>query len=143
VNGHGTHVAGTIAGLRNRFGVVGAAPKAKLYAVQAFDSNGEAFTSDIIQGIDWCIRNRMQVINMSFGLTQFSASLQEMIRKAHRSGIVMVASCGNSGKSKGVIDYPARFPETIAVAASTENNKIADFSSRGAGISLAAPEAFN
>jgi minor extracellular protease Epr len=139
LNGHGTHVAGTIAALRNRFGVVGTAPKAKLYAVQAFNSGGTAYTSDIIQGIDWCIRNRMQVINMSFGLTEFSASLQQIIRKAYRQGIVMVASCGNSGTKSGTIDYPARFPETIAVAAATENNQIANFSSRGAGISLAAP----
>ena len=139
LNGHGTHVAGTIAALRNSFGVVGVAPKAKLYAVKAFNSKGTGFTSDIIQGIDWCIRNRMQVINMSFGLSNYSASLQQIIRKAHRRGIVMVASCGNSGQNSGTIDYPARFPETIAVAATTVNNQIAYFSSRGAGISVAAP----
>ncbi|QGQ95974.1 peptidase S8 [Paenibacillus psychroresistens] len=138
-NGHGTHVAGTVAALRNSFGVVGVAPKAKLYAVQSFNSEGSAFTSDIIQGIDWCIRNRMQVINMSFGLTDFSPSLQQIIRKAHRQGIVMIASAGNSGKNSGTIDYPARFPETIAVAASTENNQIAVYSSRGAGIDVTAP----
>ncbi|MEX2462095.1 MAG: S8 family peptidase [Paenibacillaceae bacterium] len=139
LNGHGTHVAGTIAALRNRFGVIGVAPKAKLYAVKAFNSSGTAFTSDIIQGIDWCIRNKMQVINMSFGLTEYSASLQQIIRQANRRGIVMVASCGNSGKSSGTIDYPARFAETIAVAATSENNQIANFSSYGAGINLAAP----
>jgi subtilisin family serine protease len=139
LNGHGTHVAGTIAALQNSFGVVGVAPKARLYAVKAFNSNGTAYTSDIIQGIAWCIRNRMKVINMSFGLTEFSASLRQIIRKANRQGIVMVASCGNSGKNSGSIDYPARFPETIAVAAATENNQIASFSSRGAGINVAAP----
>lgn len=139
LNGHGTHVAGTIAALRNSFGVVGVAPKARLYAVKAFNANGNAYTSDIIQGIAWCIRHRMQVINMSFGLTKYSASLQHIIRKAYRQGIVMVASCGNSGINNGTIDYPARFSETIAVAATTENNQIANFSSRGAGINVAAP----
>lgn len=139
LNGHGTHVAGTIAALRNSFGVVGVAPRAKLYAVKAFGSDGTAFTSDIIQGIDWCIRNRMKVINMSFGLTEFSESLKQIIRRAHRKGIIMVASSGNTGPNNKIVDYPARFPQTIAVAATTQNNRIADFSSRGASVDLAAP----
>jgi minor extracellular protease Epr len=139
LNGHGTHVAGTIAALCNRFGVVGVAPKARLYAVQAFNPSGSAYTSDIIQGIDWCIRNRIQVINMSFGMSEFNASLQDIIRKAYRRGIIMVASCGNDGPNNSTIDYPARFPETIAVAASAPNNQITSFSSRGTGISVAAP----
>jgi minor extracellular protease Epr len=138
-NGHGTHVSGTITALRNRFGVVGVAPRVKLYAVKAFNRNGTAYTSDIIQGIDWCIRNKMQVINMSFGMSDFNASLQDIIRKAYRQGIVMVVSAGNNGAGSGNIDYPARFSETIAVAATTLNNKIADFSNRGSGISVAAP----
>ncbi|GIP37556.1 aerolysin [Paenibacillus sp. J31TS4] len=138
-NGHGTHVAGTIAALNNRFGVVGAAPRASLYAVKAFNQFGTGYVSDLVEGIDWCIRNRMQVINMSFGLLTNSPSLRTMIRKAHKQGIVLTASAGNNGAKSGGLDYPARYPETIAVAASTREGRIASFSSRGAGIDVAAP----
>lgn len=138
-NGHGTHVSGTIAALNNSFGLVGAASRIRLFNVKAFNKDGSAFTSDIIQAIDWCIRNRMKVINMSFGMSDESESLTEIIRRAYRRGIVMVASAGNSGEQSETIDFPARLPEVIAVAATTPSNTIADFSSRGPGISVAAP----
>lgn len=139
LNGHGTHVAGTITALDNRFGVVGAAPKIRLYNVKAFNRSGNAFTSDIIQAIDWCIRNRMRVINMSFGMSDESESLKDIILRAFRRGIVMVASVGNNGPQADRIDFPARLPQVIGVAASTRENTIADFSSRGTGIAVAAP----
>ncbi|MFY9435074.1 MAG: S8 family serine peptidase, partial [Bacillota bacterium] len=66
-NGHGTHVAGTIAALDNEFGVVGVAPEAEIYAVKSFDSKGKGMASDIIQGIAWCIGQNVKIINMSFG----------------------------------------------------------------------------
>lgn len=138
-NGHGTHVAGTIAALNNTFGVVGAGPRIRLYNVKAFRKDGSANLSDIIEGIEWCIQNNIHVINMSFGSNEQSSSLQEIIQQAYRKGIVIVASAGNEGAGSGQIDYPARLPETIAVAATTRNNRIASFSSRGIGIDLAAP----
>jgi subtilisin family serine protease len=65
-NGHGTHVAGTVAAVDNDLGVIGFAHSVELYAVKAFNKRGSAFTSDIIEGIQWCIDNGIQVINMSF-----------------------------------------------------------------------------
>lgn len=138
-NGHGTHVAGTAAALNNTFGVVGAAPKARLYGVKAFDQNGSGYVSDIVEGIHWCIKHRMQVINMSFGLNEDNPVLRDAIKLAHRKGIVLIASAGNSGPFNTEIDFPARYPEVIAVAASNRSNRIADFSSRGRGIAVTAP----
>jgi hypothetical protein len=138
-NGHGTHVSGTISALKNSFGVVGVAPRVRIYSVKAFNKNGNAYTSDIIQGLDWCIRNNMNVINMSFGMSEESATVKELIQRAYRKGIVLVASAGNKGTSSGQIEFPARMNEVIAVAATTRENGIADFSSRGAGITVAAP----
>ncbi|WP_246027782.1 S8 family peptidase [Paenibacillus xylaniclasticus] len=140
-NGHGTHVAGIIAASGANGMQIGVAPKVSLYSVKALDKEGLGYISDIIQGINWCIDNNIQVINMSFGLMpgEQSAALQEAIQKAYKKGIVIVASAGNSGPNNSRIDEPASFPEAIAVAASTRNDEIASFSSRGKGVDITAP----
>lgn len=138
-NGHGTHVAG-IAAATGRGRIFGNAPQAGLYAIKALDSSGSGFVSDIVEGIDWCIANGIRVINMSFGMPGDSQALRAAVRRARRRGIVLVASAGNEGRqSGGVIDAPARYPETLAVAATTRGDRVASFSSRGRGIDLAAP----
>jgi len=63
-NGHGTHVAGTIAANLDSKGVVGVAPKAALYAVKVLDADGGGTDSDVIAGIDWCIKNKIQISKM-------------------------------------------------------------------------------
>lgn len=140
-NGHGTHVAGIAAGLGTHGGQAGVAPQVQLYAVKVLDAYGMGFVSDIVQGIDWCIRNRMQVMNLSFGLEPGvrSRALRDVIRRAARCGIVMAASAGNAGIRSGGLDAPASYPEPIAVAASTRSGRIAALSSRGRGIGLTAP----
>ena len=137
-NGHGTHVAGIVAARDNEIGVVGVAPNAKLYAVKAFNRKAIGFDSDIIDGIDWSITNGMQVINMSFGGSD-NASLHQAIQAAYNAGIVMVAAAGNEGDD--FIHYPARYPETIAVSATTNNDELASFSSYASD--LAQAEAIN
>ncbi|GIP36554.1 S8 family peptidase [Paenibacillus sp. J2TS4] len=137
-NGHGTHISGTIAASSTRKGIVGVSPNASLYAVKAFDHNGTAFISDIIFGIEWCIRNKIDIINMSFGMKNYSKALEDTIHKAYEAGVIVVASSGNDGRT-GRIDYPARFTTTIAVGATTRNKKIARFSNRGKSIDIYAP----
>lgn len=138
-NGHGTHIAGTVAGRGTNGQQLGVAPNVSLYAVKVLDSNGTGYISDIVEGIHWCIRNKIKVINMSFGLQANSTILHAAIKLAYRSGIVLVASAGNSGPNNTALDAPARYPETIAVAASTRTYKIASYSSRGSGVDVAAP----
>jgi subtilisin len=137
-NGHGTHIAGTIAAASQQRGIVGVAPHSAIHAVKAFDYNGTAFVSDIIHGIDWCVHYRMDIINMSFGMDNHSNALEAAVRNAFYSGRVIVASSGNSGKLNKM-DYPARFPQTIAVGATTRNHKIAPFSNRSNRIDIYAP----
>lgn len=137
-NGHGTHIAGTIAASGGQGGMLGVAPNAIIHPVKAFDHNGTAYVSDIIAGIDWCVRNRMDIINMSFGMRQYSVALHEAVRRAQQAGVVIVASSGNDGK-RATIDYPARFPSTISVGATTRTNRVAPFSNRGADIDIYAP----
>ncbi|MGG1612598.1 S8 family peptidase [Paenibacillus sp. FSL K6-2441] len=137
-NGHGTHIAGTIAASGGSQGMMGVAPRSLIFPVKAFDHNGSAFVSDIILGIDWCVRNRMHIVNMSFGMKSNSASLQNIIRKAYNAGIVVVASSGNDKKGRGC-DYPARYPQTISVGATGKDGKIASFSNYGPNIDIYAP----
>ncbi|GAA3410124.1 S8 family peptidase [Paenibacillus hodogayensis] len=137
-NGHGTHIAGTIAASNHDSGLVGVAPSAIIHPVKSFDHNGTAFVSDIVLGIDWCVRNRMHVINMSFGMKNRSKSLHDAVRNANKAGIAVVASSGNEGK-QSAIDYPARFSQAISVGATAANKKIAPFSNRGKSIDLYAP----
>ncbi|SIQ49936.1 minor extracellular protease Epr [Paenibacillus sp. RU4T] len=140
-NGHGTHVAGIAAGKGRSGGPPGVAPAVSLYAVKALDADGYGNLSDIIEAIDWCIAKRMHVVNMSFGVPPGyrSKALRGVIRRAGRSGIVLVAAAGNMGRNSGGLDLPAAYPETIAVAASTKKGRIASFSSRGKGLGLTAP----
>ncbi|MDR9857706.1 S8 family peptidase [Paenibacillus sp. VCA1] len=137
-NGHGTHIAGTIAAANSTEGMIGVAPRATIYPVKAFDHNGSAYVSDIIQGIDWCIRNRMHIINMSFGMKTRSKALLEIVNKAYVSGISIIASSGNDSKRRN-IDYPAKYPQTISVGATDRHRRIASFSNRGEFIDIYAP----
>lgn len=138
-NGHGTHIAGTIAAASARpRGIVGVAPQAIIHPVKAFDHQGSAFVSDIIGGIDWCVRNQIHIINMSFGMKTYSKALEIAVHHAFRSGVIIVASSGNEGKQKR-IDYPARLNQVIAVGASTRRGKIAAFSNISKTIDIYAP----
>ncbi|WP_339061114.1 S8 family peptidase [Tepidibacillus marianensis] len=137
-NGHGTHVAGTIGAVNNKIGVVGAAPQVHLYAVKAFNKDGTAKLSDIIKGIDWCVSNKIQIMNMSFGFNEPSSTFQEAINRASQAGLVMIAASGNKG-TRGRLEYPAQFNETISVTSINQDNKISSFSTVGPRVDLAAP----
>lgn len=137
-NGHGTHVAGIIAGRAAHLGLLGVAPWATIYAVKAFNKNGSANLSDLLRAINWCMEKKIHIINMSFGMEMVSESLKRAIMIAHNRKIVMVAATGNQGL-KGSIDFPARFPETIAVTSTSMNNRLSAFGNRGKGVEIAAP----
>lgn len=135
-NGHGTHVAGTVAAVNNNFGVVGVGPKIDLYAVKVLDRKGSGYLSDVIEGLDWAIANGMQVVNMSLGTSSDVQSFHDAVARVNAAGIVQVAAAGNSG---GAVNYPAAYSEVIAVSATDQADVIASWSSRGAEVDLAAP----
>lgn len=135
-NGHGTHVAGIIVAEMNQRGIVGVSPEAHLYDVRAFDGDGKSSLSIILQAVDWSIANKMDVINMSFGMPQYSEALARAVERANKQGIVLVASAGNGG---GEADYPARYNGVLGVSAIDQSGRLANFSARGKGVNMKAP----
>ncbi|OWR30367.1 hypothetical protein CDO73_10605 [Saccharibacillus sp. O23] len=142
-NGHGTHVAGIIAADSGSGRVAGMAPGVSLYAVKALGADGKGTLQDVVEGLDWAIQNKMDIINLSLGGDTDSQLLHDMVDKASNQGILVVASAGNSGSASNVdqdtVNYPARYDSVIAVAAIDQNLKHADFSSAGPEVDIAAP----
>jgi subtilisin family serine protease len=151
-NGHGTHVAGTIAAEDNGSGVVGVAPGAQLYALKVLNSSGSGNIGNIIAALDWCLvgpdgkelnGDEPQVTNNSYGSLQDpGVTFKAAFDAAAAAGIVMVASAGNSGNPPGKgdnVEYPARYASAIAVAATDSSDKRARFSSTGLDVEIAAP----
>jgi len=141
-NGHGTHVAGIVAALKNDIGVVGVAPEANLYALKALDSNGSGYVSDVAYAIQWATVNKIQVINMSLG-GPYSITLEAACLLAYYTdGLILVAAAGNSGNPPGRgdnVECPAAYDSVIAVAATDQSDKRAKWSSTGPAVELAAP----
>ena len=137
-NGHGTHVAGIIAASDTGTGIVGVAPEAELYAVKVLDKWGDGTVLNAINAIDWCLRNGIHVVNMSFGTDKYSRALEEAIRVAHSRGLMIVAAAGNDG-APGTVDYPAVFDQTISVAAVDQRGRLASYSSSGPEVDIMAP----
>ncbi len=137
-NGHGTHVAGSIGAKRDGRGLVGVAPEANLYAVKAMDQTGSGTLQDILEGLDWSIANKMDVVNMSLGTSYDSQALRDMVNKASNSGILLVGANGNDGVGTPV-NYPAKYDNVIAVSAVDEYLKIGSFSSTGIETEFSAP----
>ncbi|MEI6424186.1 MAG: S8 family peptidase [Lentisphaerota bacterium] len=135
-HGHGTHVSGTIGAIKDSVGVVGIAPNARLYAVKVLDAKGSGSYSNIVDGIQWAVDNKIQVINMSLGGGSGTPALQKVMEAADKAGVTIVCAAGNDS---GPVNYPAKYPQSIAVSASDSSDKLASFSSRGAEIAFIAP----
>lgn len=119
-NGHGTHVAGTIAGTHT-----GVAGEATLYAVKVLADNGTGYLSDVLQGLDWCIVNKVHVANFSLGSPSPSDIAEELFGLAAKRGVVCVAAAGNEGYGPS---YPASYESVVAVPAVDREKRHAYFS---------------
>lgn len=136
-NGHGTHCAGTIAAAVNGSGVVGVAPTAYLYAVKVLDGTGSGAWSNLVAGIDWCIKRGIRILSMSLGSPSPPPNaLKTICDVAWNRGRLLVAAAGNDG---GNVGFPARYDTVIAVTALDNSNVLASFSSRGPDAELSAP----
>lgn len=138
--GHGTHVAGTVAAARDTLGVVGVAPEVDLYGLKVLDGNGSGSYSWIISALDWCVANDIAVANFSLGSSGYpGTTVETAFANAADAGIVLVASAGNTGSGDDTVGYPAKFSSVIAVASTTSSDTRSSFSSTGPDVELAAP----
>ena len=133
-DGHGTHVAGTVAAEDDSGGVIGVAPEASLYALKVLNKEGVGYVSDVILAVQWATENEIQVINMSLGGRK-NIFLEWACDSAYSNDLLLVAAAGNGG----AVIYPAAYSSVIAVSATDSNDDLAYFSSTGKQVELAAP----
>jgi serine protease len=145
-NGHGTHVAGTIAERTdNGIALTGLAYRAKLMPVRVLNGEGVGYANQIARGIRFAVTHHANVINMSlnFECGQKVPTVDEALRYAYRRGVVVVASGGNldltARPSKSCVSEPATGPHVIGVGGTTEGGCAGDYSLAGAAIDLVAP----
>ena len=134
-HGHGTHVTGTIAAIADGKGVAGVVPGIQLYAVKVLDSAGGGKISAVASGIEWAVKNRIDIINMSLS-SRWDSAVDDMIKAAYKAGITIVASAGNYGNQ---VRFPANMDETISVGAIGMDDTVPEFSCRGRDLDFVAP----
>jgi serine protease len=143
LNGHGTHVAGTIGeDTNNGIGAAGIAYRARIMPVRTLDATGAGDSVTISRGIRYAVRHHADVINLSleFGPDLRASDVPDLvaaIRYARRRGVVVIAVAGNEASQE--LPYPARAEGVIAVAATTERGCQAEYSNAGADLDVAAP----
>jgi serine protease len=143
LNGHGTHVASTIAEQTdNGYGLTGLAYGVKIMPVRVLDAVGDGYPNVIARGIRFAAKHGAKVLNLSLNFAPGveAAQIPQVIRAinyANKRGSLIVAAAGNEGLDQ--LTYPALAPHVVAVGATTENGCLASFSNNGTGLDLVGP----
>ncbi len=144
--GHGTHVAGTIAQTTNNtLGVAGIAFGCAIMPIKILDNNGVGSSYSLAEGIAWAVENGASVINMSLGFpvgVNPGRIVEDEIEKAYRSGVICVAAAGNDADDYGYsggLEYPGAYPECVCVGSIRYDQKRAYYSNYGNGLDCVAP----
>ncbi|MDP1548268.1 MAG: S8 family serine peptidase [Anaerolineales bacterium] len=139
-NGHGTHVAGTIAAMNNALGVVGVTPgTVNIYVVRVFGNDGTwAYSSTLIDAAYKCRDAGANIISMSLGGSRSNNTEKNGFATLYNTnGILSIAAAGNAGTNAN--SYPASYDSVVSVAAIDANKVVADFSQYNSQVEVAAP----
>jgi len=144
--GHGTHVAGTIAAADNGEGVLGVAPHVRIWSVKVLNERGSGSNEHLVESLQWVINKKNDlggqwIVNLSLGDYEGSIAEQETVAKAVDAGILIIAAAGNNSTEQkpAPVTYPAAYPSVVAVAATTYDRQHASFSAQGPELDLSAP----
>ena len=150
-NGHGSHVAGTIAAAMNTEGVVGVAPEVEIHAIKVLNACGSGSVALLVKAVDWVLEKKAErgglwIMSLSLGSSTSRNLEREAFQKAADAGILTVAASGNGYNDNPIeeISFPAAYPSVVAVGAiavdeETKAKTIAGFSQRGPELKLVAP----
>src|SRR5678815_59109 len=156
-NGHGTHVAGTVAALDNAIDVRGVAPGASLYCAKVLNAQGQGSWSGVIAGLDWMWNEghpRVQVVNMSLGGpgSDTDSEFRQAVARLHAAGVIVVVAAGNDPNLDVAEQVPAAYTELVLTVASTtatdgatacsvtiKKDTASYFTSDGMGVTISAP----
>ncbi|HSP35332.1 MAG TPA: S8 family serine peptidase [Thermoanaerobaculia bacterium] len=145
-NGHGTHVAGTIAAADNNVGVVGVAPHVKLWSVKVLDSSGNGTNDSVIAALDWIAQQKKTlggdwVVNLSLGSATADPTERAAFTKAVQNGLLICAASGNDSTVDlpAPVGYPAAYAGVVAIGAIDSTKAIAVFSNQGPQLGVVAP----
>ncbi len=142
-NGHGTHVASTIAeNTGNGIGLTGIAYGVRIMPVKVLDRTGEGDSGRISRGIRFAADRGAQIINLSFEFPSDITRRQipnilDALRYARRKGVLVVGASGNAAAA--AVAYPARSSAVMSVGATTQHGCQADYSNEGQDLDIVAP----
>jgi type VII secretion-associated serine protease mycosin len=135
---HGTFVAGVAAAnTNNGVGIAGVAWAGQIMPVKVLNKDGVGTDSDVVEGITWAVDHGAKIVNLSLGGPADSPALRQAVQYATSKGALVVAAAGNWGDNTP--QYPAAYPEVLAVGATDRSGALTDFSSWGDWIDVAAP----
>ncbi len=134
--GHGTHTSGTVVADGMGSGLFGVAPEARFLMAKVCAANG-CSSAGIVQGVDWGIAEKVDVMSLSLGGPFLSTSAKQAYARAEQAGIFVVAASGNDGT--GTVSYPAAISTVLAVGALNEDLTKAPFSQWGPELDVMAP----
>jgi subtilisin family serine protease len=136
-NGHGTHVAGTIAAQPNGAGVAGVAFDVKLLIARVLGDDGFGSTTGVIRGVNWCVDQGADILSLSLGSDEGSKTEERAFQAAWDAGRLPIAASGNDATSAP--HFPSAYSTVVSVGAVDSRLALADFSNFGPDQELVAP----
>ena len=136
LSGHGTSIAGVIAAKQDGKGVIGICPNVGLFSIQVLDADNTSPISRIVNGINWAVQNDIDILNVSIGTNVNSQILHDAIINAYNSGMIIIASAGNTS---GCTEYPAKYSEVISVGSVDGQGSVSSFSANDEYVDIYAP----
>jgi len=136
---HGTHVAGTIAGMTNATGVVGVLPNGNinLHIIKVFNAEGWGYSSGLISAMDKCVDAGSNIVSMSLGGSRRVQTEKRAFNSYYNQGVLSIAAAGNGGNTAH--SYPASYDSVVSVAAVDSGKMHANFSQRTNQVEVSGP----